>query len=68
MITTEDLILWKNDPVTQAWFEACEVRVEDAKETLAEQAGIDSIFDSYVRGMIKAYREMQDFTVEDANE
>jgi len=68
VISKDDLYLWKSDPVTQAWFEACEVRVEDAKEQLAVQAGISADFDNYIRGMIAAYREMVTFTVEDIEE
>lgn len=68
MISYDDYVLWKNDPMTIAWFEACNQRVEEGKEQLAGQAGTDPIFDSYVRGMIAAYREMMTFTVEEMNE
>jgi len=57
--------MWKQDPMTVAWFEACALRVEEGKEQLAGQAGTDPVFDGYVRGMIAAYREMQTFTVEE---
>ena len=68
MITYDDYVMWKQDPMTIAWFEACQVRVEEGKEQLAAQAGVEPIFDSYVRGMIAAYREMMQFTVEEMNE
>jgi hypothetical protein len=68
MISKDDYILWKNDPLTQAWFEACQQRIEDGKETLAGVAGLDPIYDSYVRGIIKGYSEMMNFTVEDFDE
>ena len=57
---------WKADSVTKAFFLACEQRVEDAKEILANQAGINAVEDNLLRGFIRAYREMQDFRVEDA--
>lgn len=65
MITKDDYTMWKQEPTTIAWFEACQLRVDEGKEQLAQQAGIDPAFDSYVRGMIAAYREMMTFTVED---
>lgn len=64
-ISKDDFYLWKSEPITQAVFEACEMRIEDGKNTLAGQAGLDPPFDSYVRGMIKAYSEMLQITVED---
>lgn len=67
-ISKDDFVLWKNDPITMAVFEACALRIEDGKNTLAGQAGLDPIFDSYVRGIIKAYSEMLGITVEDIEE
>ena len=63
-ISESDFLNWKSDPVTQAFFQACEERVEDAKEMLATSAGMDSVNDSVYRGFILAYREMQDFRIE----
>lgn len=68
MITYDDYVLWKNDPMTKAWFEACQIRVEEGKEQLATQAGSDPVFDGFVRGVIHAYREMMSFSVEELNE
>ena len=68
MISKEDYVLWKNDPLTKAWFEACQQRIEDGKDTLASSAGLDPAFDSYVRGIIKGYSEMMTFTIEDLDD
>ena len=68
MISYSDFVSWKHDPVTEAWMEACKQRIEDGKDTLATQAGIDSTYDSYVRGIIRGYTEMLNFTVEDLSE
>ena len=66
MIVTKDEFLgWKNDQVTGAFYEACVTRLEDAKEILVGQAGLDSDLDNFYRGFIHAYREMLNFTVED---
>lgn len=64
MISKSDYINWKSDPVTRAFFEATRERVEEAKEMLAVSAGIDPTLDNFYRGFIKAYREIEEFTVE----
>ena len=66
MIVTKDEFLgWKNDQVTGAFYEACVTRLEDAKEILVGQAGLDSDLDNFYRGFIHAYKEMLNFTIED---
>lgn len=65
MISKDDLYLWKNEPITQAWFEACETRINDAKDILGTTAGIDPVTDNFYRGFIQAYREMLEFSVEE---
>jgi hypothetical protein len=64
-MTYSDFLNWKQDPVTQAFYEAMEIRIEDAKETLAVSAGIDNATDNFNRGFIAAYAEATNFTVED---
>jgi len=39
-----------------------------ARIRLATQAGLDPIFDSYVRGIIKGYSELLNITIEDIEE
>lgn len=65
MITKEEWVDWKNDPVTEAFMETVNERIEDAKEILANSAGIDNANDNFMRGFIKAFNEMLDFRVED---
>jgi hypothetical protein len=67
-ISVSDFQNWKSDPVTQAFMTACEERVEDAKEVLANSAGLDPINDNVYRGFILAYREMQDFRIDGLGE
>lgn len=64
-ISLSDFELWKSDPVTKAFYGAAQDRVEQAKEVLSVQAGVDSVQDNMLRGLIMAYREMQEFRVED---
>ena len=68
MITKEEWIDWKANPVTRAFYEACVIRIEDSKEVLATTAGRDQYQDSFMSGFIQAYREMQDFKIEDLDE
>ena len=68
MIQSDDFVLWKNDPITQAWFEACLQRQQDAKDLLVESAGQDSVNDNFYRGFIRAYEEMVHFRIDDLNE
>ncbi len=63
-ITKDQFQQWENDQVTEAFMEAAKERVEDAKDILASQAGIDSTTDNFYRGFIAAYSEMQDFRVD----
>lgn len=56
---------WKGDFVTKAFFQAAHERIEDAKDVLSVQAGIDSNQDNYLRGLIQAYREVQQFRIDD---
>ena len=64
-ISKSEFIDWKSGLVTGAFFEAAEERVYDCMELLAQSAGIDSDQDNFYRGFIAAYREMQQFSVED---
>ena len=64
-ISVSDFSNWRQDPVTKAFFQACQERVEGAKEQLASSAGIDPQQDSFFRGFICAYREIPEFHIED---
>lgn len=68
MITKQDFLKWKEDPITRAFYEVIYDRIEDAKNILSYQAGNDSLQDSFYRGFIYAYREFLDFRVEDNGE
>lgn len=64
VISKSDFDNWKADPVTKAFFQAAQERVEEAKDVLSVEAGLNPVQDNTLRGLIKAYREMQDFSVE----
>ena len=63
-ITKADFDDWKTNKVTKAFFYASEQRVEDCKEMLVNSAGTNTLQDRFLVGMAHAYREMQDFRVE----
>lgn len=68
ILSRSDFENWKADPVTKMFFQAASERIEDAKDVLSVQAGIDSQQDNYLRGLVQAYRELQDFRIEDLAE
>lgn len=67
-ISKSDFDNWKSDPVTKAFFQAAQERIEEAKDVLSVEAGLNPIQDNTLRGLIQAYREIQDFRVEDIEE
>lgn len=68
LVSKSDFNDWYQNPVTKAFFEACRNRVDDAKDTLAAVAGLDSNEDNMLRGMIRAYSEIPDFRIDDLEE
>ena len=65
VITASDFLDWKSNPVTKAFMEACNERIEDAKNELAISAGLNPVQDNLLRGLILAYREINDFRIDD---
>lgn len=68
IITKADFNDWRSNAVTKAFFEAATLRVEECKDVLSYSAGADYMQDRVLVGMIQAYREMQEFRVEDLQE
>lgn len=64
-MTINDWKDWKENPVTKAFYAACQIRIEEAKDILGESAGLDSINDNFYRGFIRAYNEAIDFRFEE---
>ena len=67
-ITKQEWSDWKINPVTKAFFAATNQRVEDAKDILAQSAGLDTLSDNFYRGFIQAYLEMREFRIDDLEE
>ncbi len=68
VITNEEWADWKVNPVTRAFYEACNQRIEDCKDILAGSAGMDGVADNFYRGFIAAYSEMFGFRIEDLDD
>ncbi len=68
MISKSEWNDWRTNNVTRAFFAAADQRIEDAKDILAESAGLNPDQDNFFRGFIQAYVEMQGFKVEDVEE
>ena len=66
MINQSDFNEWKTQPVTRAFFLAAQERIDECKDLLSYSAGTDQAQDRLLVGLITAYREMQEFRVEDA--
>lgn len=66
MINQQDFNEWRSQPVTRAFFLAAQERIDECKDLLSYSAGTDQAQDRLLVGLITAYREMQEFRVEDA--
>jgi hypothetical protein len=67
-ITKQDFLDWKQDRITKEFFSAILERIEDGKDILATQAGLDPITDNFYRGFIYAYKEALEFRVDSEEE
>ena len=64
-MTYSDFLNWRSDPVTKAFYEAIQVRIDDCKDILATSAGLDSASDNFNRGFIAAHSESLEFRMEE---
>jgi len=67
-VSASDFAAWRQNPVTLAFFSAALQRIFDATHSLTQSAGIDSVQDSFTRGFITAYRELETFRIDDLDE
>lgn len=64
-LNQSDFTDWRSNRVTKAFFSAAQERIEDAKDLLSFSAGADPLADRQLVGLIQAYRELQEFRLED---
>lgn len=64
-VTKNEFLEWKSSYVTKQFLEAIQNRIEETKEILAISAGLEPDNDRYLVGMIRAFNEVLDVSVED---
>lgn len=67
-ISASDFQQWRENNVTRAFFNAAQHRIYDAVYSLSVSAGQDAIQDNFTRGFIAAYRELENFRIDDLEE
>jgi hypothetical protein len=67
-VSQSDFNDWRSNAVTKAFMSAASERIIDAMYNLSNTAGIDSGQDSFMRGFIAAYRELESFRIDDLQE
>lgn len=67
-MTREDFVIWKTSNVTKTVFGLIEEKIEDAKEVLIRQAGIDSTEDAVLRGYIRALYDVLNVDLQEVDE
>lgn len=63
-----DFDSWKQDSVTKAFFLAIVDQIEQSKEYLSTQAGLNSAEDNFHRGYIRAFQDALLFRIDDLQE
>ena len=65
MVTREEYLDWKRNPVTQALFSSIAERINDGAKDLASSAGLNPSEDRFKVGMIAAFGEVLTVELED---
>ena len=64
-VSREEFVQWRESAVTKEIFNIIENRIEDAKEILSVQAGLEPDQDRLLVGMIKAFNEVLEISYEE---
>jgi len=64
-VSREEFAQWRESSVTQEVFHIIRNRIEDAKEILSVQAGLEPDQDRLLVGMIKALQEVLEISYEE---
>ena len=68
MISYQDFLNWKQDPVTKVVFDAIEDKMEKYKEILVEDAGKEPDSDRFMCGYIRACNDVLNTEYEQTEE
>lgn len=64
-VTKEEFLEWRSQYVTKQFMEAIKRRIEDAKDILSVNAGVEPVDDRLLVGMIRAFSDVLDVQAED---
>jgi hypothetical protein len=64
-ITVDDFKSWKQNEVTKAFMKAAQERIFDCVMAMSVQSGLNSNEDNFMRGFVAAYRELENFRIDD---
>ena len=67
-LTRSDFDNWSQDSVTKAFKLAIAEQIQQAKETLAQSAGLIPNEDNFLRGYIRAMFDVLEFRIDDLQE
>ena len=65
MISEEDFVLWRRDPVTQYVFDLIKDRIRNETELLAATAGKDTAMDCHRVGKIRMGKDILEIEYDD---
>ena len=65
MLTKEDFLEWKKNPITQAVFDSIQLKINEGAIELSYMAGENQLQDRFKAGMIQAYRDVIDIQIEE---
>ena len=68
VLSRSDFDNWQADPVTKVFKLAIAEAIQQAKETLAQSAGLVSTEDNFLRGYIRAMFDTLEFRIDDLRE
>jgi hypothetical protein len=56
---------WQQHVVTKAFMKAAQERIFDCVMAMSVQAGLNQNEDNFMRGFVAAYRELENFRIDD---
>jgi hypothetical protein len=65
MLDKEDFLEWKKLDVTKLVFASIVERIKDGMDELSVSAGVDQLQDRFKAGMLHAYRQILDMSIDE---
>lgn len=64
-VSKDDFLQWKESEITKLLFRRTEETIQQFKDILGDQAGLNSVHDAQMVAMIRAYRNVLEVTFEE---